>query len=348
MLILLGFAALVALVFAWPWLVALADPVLAACDRALDRIASRRLRDTPAALPLLSPAMLILGAFGLAPIVYALYLSLFRVRGISWQYIGAQNYTSALGTEEFWDSFLHTVYYAAGTIPATLVFSFFVASLLFHIVRGRSFFRTVYFLPYITAIVAAATVWRALLHPREGVVNKVLALAGVEGPAWLLEYRGVLHLLTGGLVPEDVGPSLALCCIILFEIWHSSGFMIVIFLAGFTALPRELEEAARIDGANYWQLMRRVRLPLLSPTIFFLVIVSSIKAFQAFNSFYAMTGDGAGPLNTTQNMTVYIYRNFYVYGKVGYGAAVAALLAVAIVALTVVQWRYVGRKVHYE
>jgi len=163
---------------------------------------------------------------------------------------------------------------------------------------------------------------------------------------WLLEPRGVLHLLTHGIVPPDAGPSLALCCVILFEIWHSSGFMIVVLLAGLAAIPRELEESARIDGANWYQLTRNVTIPLLSPTMFFLVVVGAIKSFQAFNSFYALTGDGSA--GGTRNMTVYIYSNFYVFGKEGYGAAVATLLSLAIVVLTLVQWRVVGRRVYYE
>jgi len=124
--------------------------------------------------------------------------------------------------------------------------------------------------------------------------------------------------------------------------------MIVILLAGLTAIPRELEEAAVIDGAGWYARNRYVIVPLISPTIFFLLIMSVIKAFQAFNSFYALTGDGRGPYDSTQNMTVYIFTNLYVYQRLGYGAAVAVLLAVAIVILTLVQWRYVGRKVHYE
>jgi ABC-type sugar transport system permease subunit len=124
--------------------------------------------------------------------------------------------------------------------------------------------------------------------------------------------------------------------------------MIVIFLAGLTAIPRELEESARIDGAGTLQVIRNIVLPLLSPTLFFLGIVSVVRSFQAFNSFYALTGNGRGPLDTTQNMTVYIYTTFYENQRWGYGAAVATLLCIAIIGLTLVQWRYVGRRVHYQ
>lgn len=330
---------------------AVVDTVLAVCDDLLERMGGNRLRDLPTAVLLLLPSLGLLGVFGLLPLLLAVYLSLFTGKGVNMQFAGLANYTRALSSGEFWSSLLNTFYYAVGTIVGAFFISFAIASLLFRLARGRGFFRTVYFLPYITSVVAAATIWRVLLHPYAGPVNVLLAYAGVSPenlPRWLLEPKGVLHLLTNGAFPENWGPSLALCCVILFDIWHSSGFMIVILLAGLTAIPRELEEAAVIDGAGWYARNRYVIVPLISPTIFFLLIMSVIKAFQAFNSFYALTGDGRGPYDSTQNMTVYIFTNLYVYQRLGYGAAVAVLLAVAIVILTLVQWRYVGRKVHYE
>jgi len=317
-------------------------------DDVLERLRTRRTRDSAAALFLLAPALAILGAFGVAPLVVAVYMSLFGGKFGQGAFVGLQNYAEALRSPAFWKSFLVTVYYAVGTIPVAMAISFVVAYFLFRIVRGRGFFRTVYFLPYVTSAVAAAMVWRSLLNPQFGVVNAGFELFGFEGQNWLLEPRGLLYLLTGGRVPPSVGPSLALCCVIAFEIWHSSGFMIVIFLAGLTAIPWELEEAATIDGASAFQSIRKIILPLLSPTIFFLAVVSVIKSFQVFNSFYALTGNGRGPADSTQNMTVYIYANFYEYQRWGYGTAVATLLCLVIIALTIFQWRTVGRKVHYE
>lgn len=326
----------------------LVDAGVAHLDDLFDLLRTRASRDVGVAAFLLLPAVVILGMFGMAPLVYAVYMSLFGGKYGGGSFVGLGNFAEALASESFWRSFLVTFYYAAGTIPATLAISFLVAYALFRIVRGRSFFRTVYFLPYVTSAVAAAMIWRALLNSQFGVANAVLAWFGLAPQDWLLEPRGVLNLLTHGRIPASVGPSLALCCVILFEIWHASGFMIVVFLAGLTAIPTELEEAARIDGANTPQVIRNVILPLLSPTVFFLAIVSVIKSFQAFNSFYALTGNGRGPVDTTQNVTVYIYSNFYEYQRWGYGAAVATLLCLAIVALTVIQWRFVGRRVHYE
>lgn len=330
----------------------LMNSILGVADQALDALRTSRVRDWPVAALFAGPALGLLGLFGVAPLIYALYMSLFSVRrGETLGFTGLGNYTEALGSSGFWNSLFVTIYYAAGTIPVSLVLSFLIASALHRIVRGRGFFRTVYFLPYVTSTVAAATVWRVILNPQGGLVNAFLRYIGFESTPfsqWLLEPKGVLHLATGGFVPVEVGPSLALCCIIAFEIWHSTGFMIVVFLAGLTALPRELEESARLDGANWLQVTRSITLPLLSPTTFFLAVVSVIKAFQAFDSFYALTENGLGPARTTETMTVHIFANFYLYGRQGYGAAIATLLALAIVGLTVVQWRFLGRRVHYE
>jgi multiple sugar transport system permease protein len=324
------------------------DTGVAFLDDLFDRAHTRTLRDGVVALFLLAPALVILGVFGMFPLISAAYMSLFGGKGGAGSFIGLGNYREAFTARAFWKSFLVTTYYALGTIPVTIVLSFLVAYGLFRIARGRGMFRTVYFLPYVTSAVAAAMIWRGLLNPQFGPVNMILRSCRLSPQDWLLEPRGILYLLTQGRVPASVGPSLALCCVILFEIWHASGFMIVVFLAGLTAIPRELEEAARIDGAGAFQVIRSVDLPLLSPTIFFLAIVSVIKSFQAFNSFYALTGNGRGPVDSTQNVTVYIYSNFYEYQRWGYGAAVAAVLCLTIVALTILQWRFVGRRVHYE
>jgi len=327
---------------------ALLDTCAAGLDNLFDRLRTRACKEAPIALFLLLPALAILVVFGFVPLLYAIYMSLFGGKWGMGEFVGLANYAEALRSAAFWKSFLVTAYYALGTIPVAMALSFIVANCLFRIARGRGLFRTLYFLPYVTSAVAAAMVWRIIFNPQFGVANLLLHWLQVAPQNWLLEPRSLLSLATHSLVRADVGPSLALCCVIIFEIWHSSGFMVVIFLAGLTTIPRELEEAARIDGANAYHVVRHVTLPLLSPTVFFLAIVSVIKSFQAFNGFFALTGDGRGPLDTTQNMTVYIYSEFYEYHRWGYGAAVATLLCLAIVLLTLLQWRYVGRKVHYQ
>ena len=321
-------------------LVRFVDAGLEGLDSVLDRF--HRRQGVIGAL-LLSPSLLILGVFAFFPLLYAIYISLFDTRrGV---FNGAGNYVRAFGEPEFWRSVKVTFYYAIGTVPLSLAVSFTIAWLLFRIVFARSFFRTLCFLPYVTSAVTSATVWRALLRPQSGLINLVLLDFGFETQKWLIEPRGVLHILTDGFVPATIGPSLALCCIILFDIWHASGFMIVVFLAGLSSIPPQLEEGARLDGASTWQVVRHVSLPLLSPTIFFLLIVSAIKSFQSFNSFYALV---SAPGDDTQNLIVYIYAQFYQNQQIGYGAAVAVIMCAAIVLLTIVQWRFVGSKVHYE
>ena len=318
----------------------LIDAGLERFDAVLDRF--QRRPGVVAAL-LLAPSLVVLGVFAFFPLLYAVYISLFDTRHGG--FIGLGNYAQAWGEPEFWRSVKVTCYYALGTVPLSLTISFTIAWLLFRITFARGLFRTLYFMPYVTSAVASATVWRALLRPQSGLINLLLLSIGLGPQKWLIEPRGILHLITDGAVPPGIGPSLALCCIIAFDVWHASGFMVVVFLAGLSSIPRQLEEGARLDGATTFQVVRYVSLPLLSPTIFFLLIVSAIKSFQSFNSFYALV---SAPGEDTQNLMVYIYAQFYQNQRIGYGAAVAMLMCAAIVALTIVQWRLVGRRVHYE
>jgi multiple sugar transport system permease protein len=190
-------------------------------------------------------------------------------------------------------------------------------------------------------------VWRSLLEPTTGPLTQFMLEVGLSPQQWLLEPRGVFHLISGGRVGIGVGPSLSLCCIMVFEVWRSTGFMIVVFLAALTQRDRHLEEAAELDGATKGQVIRHIVLPILSPAIFFLMIVSVIQSFQSFSGFYALTGDGRGPVDTTQNLIVYIYTNLYENEKFGYGSAVATMLSIAIMVFTFVQWRVMRRGVHY-
>jgi len=300
-----------------------------------------------AAGPLLAPAVIIITVFGLYPIVAALWLSLhdgYYGQGV---FSGLSNYREALTSGAFWNSVVVTTYYLVGTIPPTLVLGFLIARWLTEITRARALFRTIYFLPYITSAFAAAVVWRALLNPQGGLANVLLESLGLATQHWYMEPRGLLHILTDGWIPLDWGPSLALCCVIAFDIWHGLGFTIVILLAGLASIPRELEESARLDGAGTRQVLWHVTVPLLSPSLYFLVIVGTIKGFQAFNSFYAISQGGGNTLGTTENLVLYLFANFYEFGRWGYGAAIATLLLVIIIGLTLIQGYWARRWVHY-
>jgi ABC-type sugar transport system permease subunit len=295
---------------------------------------------------LLAPAFGILGVFGVAPIVYAGYLSLYRYRHGAATFAGLDNYRRAAGDADFWASLEVTAFYTAMVVPVTILLSLGLAMLLRPIGCGRGLLRSAFFLPYVTSVVAAATVWRVLLNPQFGLANALLEAVGLPAQNWILEPRGVLHILSGERIPIDWGPSLSLCCIVVFEIWHSAGFMIVVLIAALSGVPRELEDAARIDGAGRWRTAWHVTIPMLTPTLFLLGVIGIVGAFQAFNSFYALTG--GVPDQTTRNLTMYIYAVFYENLQIGYGAAMAALLALTIGGLTLAQWRLLGRRVYYE
>ncbi len=320
--------------------------ILARADSLLQRAPAGAVNPLTAAV-FLTPALTILFVFALIPMGYALYMSAFDLTSANGRFVGLDHYREALTGKPFRNSVLVTLYYAVGTVPITIVVSFGIAIALFRVTRFRGILRTAFFLPYVTSIVAAAMVWRVLLEPSYGAVNQFFDLVGLPAQRWLLEPRGVLNLITNDAIPPNFGPSLALCCVVPFEIWRSTGFMVVVFLAGLAAIPRELEDAARVDGASPLQVIRSVTLPILSPTIFFLAVVGLIGSFQAFSSFYALTG-GRGPLDTTQNLTVYIYANLYEYGRLGYGAAISVMLCLATAILTLLQWRLARRRVFYQ
>jgi multiple sugar transport system permease protein len=313
----------------------------------------RAIREAATAYLWIAPAVLIIGVFHLLPVVYAIYISLFRWGLLQGRFVGPENYQRALTDPEVRHAFLVTLYYVLGTIPAALVLGFLIAYLLFQRVAFRDGYRVAFFLPYVTSTVAAAMVFGWIFHGQYGVANFLLMRIGVQPQKWLLEPAPTLQLILKGLgidpgLPEVLyGPSLALTTVILFAIWHGLGFDVVVFLAGLSNVPRELEEAARLDGAGRWQLIRYVTLPLLSPTLLFLVVVLTIRSFQAFNQIYVMTN--GGPLNTTRNVVMLIFQNFYQRTeRVGYAAALAMLLFLVILAVTVVQLKLGERRVHYR
>ncbi len=296
----------------------------------------------------IAPSGIVLGVFWIYPLLNAFYLSFLNRSG---DWAGLENYRAVMGQHGgFWPSLGVSVWYVVGTVPIALLISFLLAALLFQQLRARGFFRLIYFLPYITSTVAAATVWRWIFNPRStGVANWILEGLGFEPQRWYYESTGVFILIgeTFGLsVPESfAGPSLALVCAMIFGIWHTLGFNIVIFLAGLSVIPSELHEAAEIDGASLFQRLRHVTLPLLMPTVFFLSIVSIIRSFQTFNEIYVMTREES--INSTQNLTMLVFNKFYLGNDWSGATTVAVLLFVILLGLTVFQLSVLGRKVHY-
>lgn len=299
----------------------------------------------------LAPAVLILTVFHILPAFYAFWISTQGGRIRNFRFIGLDNYISALQAPEFWGALQNTLFYVLGTVPVTLALGLFVAYLLFQKIRGRGVYRVIYFMPHIISAVASAIVWAWVFNPTGGVANRLFELLGLPNQQWLLESDGVFKLIgmqMGITVPGwATGPSLALVSVMIFAVWQALGFDVIIFLAGLTSINSELYEAGRIDGANGWQLFRHITIPLLTPTIFFLLVISIIGSFQAFNHIYTMNIAASqplgGPLGTTRTVSIFMFDQLYSQQRAGYATAIAILLSLIIFGLTLVQFRFFER-----
>lgn len=320
------------------------------------KLRSSRGREIVLACLLLLPSALVLGAFGFWPLFSAAWLSTQEWRTAPGGFVGFANYQQALTAEPgFWKSMQVTGWFVLGSVPISIAVGYLLAELLHSRICGIAFYRTLFFSPYVVSPVAAAAVWRWIFNPSFGVANAVTGRLGFQ-LRWLSEEAGVFQLLAQSLhasLPDwAAGPSLALVCIIGVTVWHSLGFAVVVLLAGLAAIPLEVTDAARLDGARGWSLLRAVKLPLLSPTLFFLLVVFTIRAFQTFTQVYVLSVDNrGGPNESTRNITLYIVQSFNENAArlgAGYGSAVAMILFVVILALTLLQFRALGRRVHYQ
>jgi ABC-type sugar transport system permease subunit len=258
------------------------------------------------------------------------------------------------GDPDLWNSLKVTLYYVIGTVPIQLAISLVMAYLLFQKIRGKTIFRMIYFLPYVTSLVASSAVWAKLFNPRGGLFNRMLEAVGLPALRWLQEPKGIGVLLFGPDIPSwAAGPSLAQVAVLIFVIWFWVGYDTTIFLAGLGNIPHELYEAARIDGANGWQLFRNITLPLLSPTTFFLSLVAIIGSFKAFAHIFVMTsaasgGAVGGPIKTNMTAAVFIYETFYTQVRNGYASAIAFILFAIILVITLFQNYYSKKWVFYS
>lgn len=318
------------------------NPALGSPARAasVTHAAHRRLRAFPYLLVL--PAVVILGAFHIFPIFYGFYLSLRRWGVKDLGFVGFANYARALRDEDFWLALRTTVWYVVGTVPVGIVVALFLAILLYRPIRGRAAYRILLFLPYVTPPIAMATVWAWMYQPDRGVINILLGGVGLGRPRWLLDPRGIFEMMASALglhLPGILaGPPLQLVAAMLYALWVAVGFDTVIFLAGLSNVPQEVIEAAQIDGANQWQIATRVIAPLLKPTILFLSVISTLRAFQSFNTIYGLFG-GNVPRDA-KVITILIFEEFFKrVGQVGYGAATAMLLFLILFVITLLQLR---------
>ncbi len=303
----------------------------------------------------LGPSVLILLIFKIVPMGYALIMSLSRYELRNLGFIGLKNYVRVFSDPSFLQSLGNTFWYVIISVPLTLALSLFVAELLNRKLKGQDIFRITYFLPYITSLVAVAAIWKVFYDPTDGVFNYLITEVFHASPQkWLNEHRGIFQMLFDprGKVLKGFfgGPSLALFSIIIMTTWKVAGYQIIILLAGLKNIPKQYYEASWIDGASKWKQFTNITFPLLSPSLYYLITTSVIFSFQVFGPIYIMTGyeDGGSPAGTTLVTAFYMYKKAFRDMELGYSAAMAFVMFVIILIITVVQRKIAEKKVVYQ
>jgi multiple sugar transport system permease protein len=278
----------------------------------------------------LAPALAVLVLFFFLPVVAGFLLSLtdFDLYALgdlgNLRFVAFHNFVAVLQSDLFWTALGNTLYFSFVGGPLTVVVSLGAALLVnAKAARWKPLFRTVYFAPVVTTLVAVAIVFRFLYHPRFGAIDRALASLGLPAIDWLGD------------------PRWAMPAIILLAIWKNFGYNMIIFLAGLQAIPEELYEAAKIDGAGGWRQFRHITLPMLGPTFLFVGIVTAIGYLQLFPEPYVMTY--GGPLHKTYSAVMLMYEEGFRWWRMGYAAAVAFLLCIVIAMATAIQMRFQER-----
>lgn len=268
-------------------------------------------------------------AFTALPVVAALVMSFFDwdlLLGANFN--GLENYRRLLSDDVFHAALFNTFYFVAVSVPLAVGMGLLAAVFTNQTLRGITIFRSIYLLPYVTITVAISLVWRWLYLPDIGLINRVLALIGIQGPSWLTDVTWAMPAL------------------IILSVWKSFGYNMVLFLAGLQGIPSHLYEAATIDGASAWDKFRYITVPMLSPVTFFVVIISIIGSFQVFDQALIMTGGGPGVATTT--LVLHIYQVGFQSFHMGYAAAISWVLFALVFIFTVIQFWFQRRWVIYE
>jgi multiple sugar transport system permease protein len=282
-------------------------------------------RSTALGYALLAPSLFGVTAFLLLPILVVMWLSLHR-----WdllgpiEYVGAKNWRAVLSDSTFGNSLLVTLVFVAIVVPTQTVLGLGVAALLARDLPGSGFFRALYVLPWICAPLAIAVLWRWILAPTDGVVSTMLG----HRIEWLTD------------------PGLALPVVSAVIVWTNVGYVALFFLAGILAIPADIHSAARTDGATDWQRFWRITLPMLRPTMFFVLVTGVVSTAQVFDTVYALTG--GGPLGRTDLVAHRIYSEAFGAAAIGRAAVMAVVLFVVLVSVTIVQHLYFRRRISYD
>jgi len=304
--------------------------------QAVSQRINRRWRDFGWALLYMSPALALLLAFTYVPFVRSILLSFYVTTptGAPSRFNGVKYYARILnldgsGRDEFLKSMLTTVEFSLMVVPLSMIMSLALAVLATAKVKAIGVFRTIFTSSVAISVASAGVIWSLMYAPNIKVTR------------WLVD---VLQLQPDSLLNNA---STALAAVAFMTVWTSLGFNFIIILAGLQAIPQELYESGRIDGTNGWTAFRYVSLPLLTPTLMFLCIISTIQCFQAFTQFHVLIGN-AGPDNATNVMVYALFTAFWKDNRYGFASAIAVVLFVILLALTILQYRVLDRRVHYQ
>jgi ABC-type sugar transport system permease subunit len=284
--------------------------------------------DLGSALLFLSPTLIIFSAFILFPVFFSFYLSFQKWNMFSGDstFVGLDNYIRMFQSEDFWMVLKNTAFYTFGTIPLNMALSLWVAYILNKKIIGKKFLRTAFFAPVIISPVAAAVIWRWLYDPNFGLINYGIGFLGFDPVNWLND------------------PTAAMFALIIMGVWKTFGINMVLFSAGLQGIPETYYEAADLDGASKWDKFWNITVPLLSPTTFFIMIMSMISSFQVFDIVYVLTS--GGPLGSTKVLVFYVYEYAFKFFEMGYASAISYFLFAVLFILTMAQVRYMKNRVY--
>ncbi|WP_130860036.1 carbohydrate ABC transporter permease [Gracilibacillus phocaeensis] len=273
-----------------------------------------------------SPMLLGISVVVLFPIVATFILAFADwkfVTGIEQlQWTGMENFVQLLDDEKFLKSVINNTIFIF-TVPITMIIALFLAVVIDKNVFMKSYFKVAFFMPYISSVVAIAVVWQVLFHPSQGPINQVLMSLGIDNPpTWISD------------------PQFALISLMIIHTWISIGFSLIVYIAGLQSIPKELYEAADMDGANSWYKFKSITFPMISPTSFFLLITGIIASFKVFDLIAVLTQ--GGPLNATTMLVWHLYERAFLELDVGYASAIAVVLFVFVFLITIIQW--IGQK----
>jgi len=275
---------------------------------------------------LVSPYLIFVIVFVLFPVLFCFFLTFHKWNIIApMQFVGTANYTRLVDDRLFWKAIGNTLKFLLLHIPLQLVVSLLLAQLLNQQIRAKSFFRASFFMPVIVSGVVVTILWQQLLGYDSGLINRLLVTLGIQKTGWLID------------------PDIAIYSIAVMATWKNVGLYVILFLVGLQTVPTQYYEAAKLEGASRWQQFYHITLPMINPTIFMVVILSTIGGFSLFIEPYIMTG--GGPLNTTLSAVLYIYKQAFQYYNMGYSATLGFFYAIMIMTVVILQKKFIEKEV---